>query len=223
MNAVAEIILKVSLILLAALLLAMLLRTRSAALRHWVLSVAIVCAFSTPLLMPMAPVWHFPFTLTRNQPSPAVSLPVPGDDVVDASSSLVRPSAGAGIPIRSARATGRQWLVWTWMTGTIVGLIALLVGLTRLSWIRSRASRVHDQMWLSLAEQVGRSLNIRRQVTLLQSDHPSLLFTWGHLRPVVILPRSASEWSVDRARIVLCHELAHVRRGDWLSLIAAMR
>ena len=76
-------------------------------------------------------------------------------------------------------------------------------------------------MWLALTGEVARSLNIRRPVTLLQSDHPSLLFTWGHFRPVVILPRAASEWSADRARIVLCHELAHVRRGDWLALIAA--
>jgi beta-lactamase regulating signal transducer with metallopeptidase domain len=221
MNAVAEVILKVSMILLAAILIAMVLRTRSAALRHWVLSIGIVCAFTTPLLMPMAPVWHLPFRLTPDQPSPAVRLAAPADGVVGVSSSLDRPSEGAGTPIRSTRPTGRQWLVWTWMAGTIVGVIALLVGLTRLSWIRSRASRVHDQMWLSVAEEVRRSLNIRRPVTLLQSDHPSLLFTWGHLRPVVILPRAASEWSVDRARIVLCHELAHVRRGDWLSLIAA--
>ena len=53
MNPLAEIILKVSLILLAAIVIAMALRTRSAALRHWVLSVGVVSAFTTPLLMPM--------------------------------------------------------------------------------------------------------------------------------------------------------------------------
>ena len=30
-----------------------------------------------------------------------------------------------------------------------------------------------------------------------------------------MLPRTADEWSDDRIRIVLCHELAHVRRNDW--------
>jgi TonB family protein len=221
MNPVAEIVLKVSLILLAAIVIAMALRTRSAALRHWVLSVGIVCAFTTPLLMPLAPAWHLPFSLAPDRPAQAGPLAVAADGVVDVSGSIDRPSAHTGTAIRPTQFSARQWLAWTWMAGTTVGLMALLVGLARLSWIRSRARRVHDQKWLLLAEEVGRSLNIRRRVTLLQSDHPSLLFTWGHFRPIVILPRAASEWSFARARIVLCHELAHVRRGDWLSLIAA--
>ena len=41
------------------------------------------------------------------------------------------------------------------------------------------------------------------------------------MRPIVVLPRDAGEWSLERARIVLCHELAHVRRADWLVLLAA--
>jgi TonB family protein len=40
-------------------------------------------------------------------------------------------------------------------------------------------------------------------------------------RPAVILPEAAREWSEDRARIVLSHELAHVGRGDWLAQIVA--
>ena len=35
------------------------------------------------------------------------------------------------------------------------------------------------------------------------------------VRPTVLLPRAASEWSGDRIRVVLHHELAHVERHDW--------
>ena len=45
--------------------------------------------------------------------------------------------------------------------------------------------------------------------------------TWGWRRPVVMLPASAAEWSAERMRIVLLHELAHARRGDWLLQMAA--
>jgi beta-lactamase regulating signal transducer with metallopeptidase domain len=45
--------------------------------------------------------------------------------------------------------------------------------------------------------------------------------TWGFLRPVVLLPRSAEEWPVHRVRVVLSHELSHVARHDWMLQIAA--
>jgi hypothetical protein len=42
------------------------------------------------------------------------------------------------------------------------------------------------------------------------------LATWGIFRPKVILPAGAGGWSGERARIVLRHELAHIRRADWI-------
>jgi TonB family protein len=69
--------------------------------------------------------------------------------------------------------------------------------------------------------EISRAYDLRRAVLLRQSDHPSLLVTWGLRRPKVILPRGAGEWTDDRIRVVLCHELAHIRRGDWLVQMAA--
>ena len=48
-----------------------------------------------------------------------------------------------------------------------------------------------------------------------------MLVTWGLARPTVILPEAARAWSDDRLRVVLSHELAHVRRGDWGTQLAA--
>jgi len=45
--------------------------------------------------------------------------------------------------------------------------------------------------------------------------------TWGVLRPRVILPAGSVEWPEVRARVVLRHELAHVRRGDWIMQMIA--
>jgi TonB family protein len=38
--------------------------------------------------------------------------------------------------------------------------------------------------------------------------------TFGFLRPAVFMPADSADWSEERRRIVLLHELAHVRRGD---------
>ena len=51
---------KVSLVLLAGLVVAGLLRRRSAAARHWVLSVAVLCALLLPAVWAVGPTWSMP-------------------------------------------------------------------------------------------------------------------------------------------------------------------
>ncbi len=39
---------------------------------------------------------------------------------------------------------------------------------------------------------------------------------WGILSPVILMPTGYREWDADRVKRVLAHELAHVKRGDWV-------
>jgi TonB family protein len=45
--------------------------------------------------------------------------------------------------------------------------------------------------------------------------------TWGFVRPRILLPAGATQWSPERRRTVLSHELAHIARHDWLAQIFA--
>ena len=45
--------------------------------------------------------------------------------------------------------------------------------------------------------------------------------TLGFVRPTVLLPEHAMEWPESRFRAVLMHEGAHIKRADWVWLIAA--
>jgi len=220
MNPATELVLKVSLILSTALGLSMMLRGKSAALRHWVLSVGIVCAVAAPVLVAIAPEWRAPISVkTTGLTQPAVLVPPEFRAVEPTSTNVNASTSSEAVPVRPVSML--QALMAMWIGGALIALGTLTVGLARLSWIRSRSRRLDDGMWPALAREIAADNGIRRPITLLQSDRSSLLFTWGVVRPIVILPRDANDWSIDRARIVLCHELAHVRRADWVALVVA--
>ena len=111
--------------------------------------------------------------------------------------------------------------VTIWLAGLVVSALVLLVGLARLRWLRVSSTRVTDGPWHRLCSDVAQACGLRRGVELLLGPRPGLVATWGWRRPVVMLPASASEWSAERMRVVLLHELAHARRGDWLLQMVA--
>lgn len=199
---------KASIVMLIALAAVGGLRRQSAALRHWILSAAVVAAMAAPLLGLVTPAWHVPIGpgAIATAPSLVASRPMPPprpDAAVPAVAPAARPGTG---PIIAA----------TWIAGAGVSVLILLVGLGRLAWIASSARRITDGRWAVAADEIAREYGLRRPVTILQSDHPALLVTWGFVAPQVILPRTAPDWSDARIRVVLSHELAHIKRGDWL-------
>lgn len=106
-------------------------------------------------------------------------------------------------------------VVFVWAAGCVAGLATLLMGIGRLVSVGSRAERVENGRWARGAAQVADAYGMRHPVTLLQTDVIDLLATWGLRRPRVLLPAHARDWSPARVRVVLGHELAHIRRGDW--------
>jgi TonB family protein len=219
MSLLLESTIKVSLILLVALGLMPLLRHRSAALRHWVLSASLFCAAMAPLAQLVVPQWHLPPRLASVVLSaPARSLPAlasssaPRDATEDRDVSGFAASATTHGRLPSLAALVR----WIWIAGAGLSGAVLLIGLWRLTLLAATARPLVGGMWVDRAEEICREYACRRPVTLLQSNHRTLLVTCGLRRPKIILPAAARDWSEDRARLVLYHELAHVRRGDWI-------
>lgn len=217
---------KVSILLLVALSATALLRNRSAALRHWVLAVAIVCAAALPVFESIAPSWPLSFRSSSlselRVESPVAARPEPS------SPSFPAATAHREVDSRDRSAPGgvRDWSIASmlkqiWIAGMAISLLVLAVGLSRLAWLRSRSHPVTTGNWPRLSQEIARECRLRRRVWLLQSDHPSLLATWGVRSPSIIIPAAAERWPDDLVRVVLCHELAHIRRGDWIIQMAA--
>ena len=214
---------RISIIVVVALGLTLMLRHRSAALRHWVLTIAIGCGAAMPLLHLVLPAWRiglapFPSAVAVPQQPSTVTASVVVRDAPLAHDRSVDTST-----LKASNSSFRLPLVilTVWLAGAVIGLVTLVVGWSRLSRIASRARVVSDGRLCAAANDIRQALGLRHPVMLLQSSESTVLGTWGVRRPTVILPADATAWRDDRARIVLRHELAHVARGDWLVQMVA--
>lgn len=212
-----------SAVLLAlGLLLRACLARRSAALRHRVLAASLLGAALV-----------LPFNLAL--PAWTLTLPAPVNDAGAALVSSVSPAARSGaapgpalqtpptssaVAISSAPASVSPFVV-VWLGGVVVVAGMLAAGLVRVRGIAARASRVDDERWLHALEMVANRFGLRRRIVICRTESPDLLATWGMLRPHILVPRHARDWPLDRVQVVLSHELAHIRRHDWLVQIGA--
>jgi TonB family protein len=94
-----------------------------------------------------------------------------------------------------------------WMAGSAALLLRLTVGLFRISGITKRARMSPSGVLLSA--------------------EISTPLTWGFVRPAILLPAYAAEWSEEKLDLVIAHERAHIARRDWLwqtlaSVVAAV-
>src|SRR5438067_1110459 len=104
-----------------------------------------------------------------------------------------------------------------WASVAIALLLRIAAGDLQLRGIARRAERAVGQEWIDLLHDCMERLGVRRQVALLQSSEVEVPITWGTLRPHIVIPASASDWSRAQKRAVLLHELAHVERHDALT------
>ena len=81
-------------------------------------------------------------------------------------------------------------------------------------------ARLTDESWGAELADVCRMLGIRRTVRLFVARDVAVPMTWGFWHPVVALPAAADAWSASERRIVLLHELTHVRASDWMFNLA---
>jgi len=202
---------KATFVLLCAVCVIPRLRRRSAAERHLFWAATLAAASLLPLLGLLVPSWE-PAWAHR-----VLGLFPPSFDAGSMSSA----GQTADIVVRANGIETAPWLPASllpvmWLLGTCIALLMLAAEALQLARLALSARPVTDRRCQQLAADVAHALDLTRPIRLLQSARGIIPVTWGLRQPRVMLPACATDWSVDRTRAVLAHELAHIRRGDWV-------
>ena len=205
--------LKSTVLLAAASLSVFLLRRHSAATRHLVWTAVLAAIVALPFLLVSLPVLRVPV---------AASL-LPGTTGVRFRASAATSSYAGGLQsgARLPAATSFRSAAWSpdwqdtlmllWAAGAAVVFIRLLLAGSAIRRVRRSAKPFFDR---DLCGALSTAVGIRHPVDVLETEAGSMPMTYGFLRAAILMPADAVHWSDERRRIVLLHELAHVRRGD---------
>lgn len=103
-------------------------------------------------------------------------------------------------------------LVPLWGLGVLILAARAIIGTLRLR-SAARDGRADGRLSSSGARAAA-DLSVKSRFRVLLSTRCRVPFSFGLVRPVIMLPSDAGSWPAARARAVLTHELAHARRGD---------
>lgn len=180
--------------------------------------VAAVAALATIVLCGL-----LTWSILGYEPAPAQS------DVAAASVAVDNPTVSAAVPPRHSTpvpnveaiprsSRSRQtWLMGAWLAGVgamLLRMAALLVGGNRL---RMQCRPLENAETLELIEQLRVQMGIGRRIRALVGERISTPGVTGCFWPTLLLPASMlTGIPTDDLRAILAHELAHIRRYDYL-------
>ncbi len=204
---ILELLLKSSLIAGAGLALSAVLHRRPAADRVDILRATVCLLIALPAVMAIAP--GLPLALL---PAVAAAEAIAASPIAWAGA--VEPVEGVALSGSILWPSGPDLVLWAWAIGAglVLGRFALGVWTLR-RWTRD-GQGVAAAAWTAPLERISAA----RRPRLVASAAVSAPLSWG-IPPGVVLIGHDQLARPETARAVLAHELAHLRRGDWIFLV----
>ena len=231
----AMLLLKVTLLLIAALLGGRLMERSAAPSRHDFWSVAFAALLALPVLGVSLPSWYFPVPASWQTPSRSIARSTASAGAggivatARADQTPVATRTGDAVPptetapqraSTDVRTAVTVALLAVWIVGTIAASTALLVSFLRVFRLLRASDEVTDPEWTRAAADLSARFRLRTAPRLMAGDVATPM-AGGLWRPTVFVPRAASAWTADLRDVVLAHEIAHVAGRDTLRHIAA--
>ena len=190
--------------LVAALLAAVLIATRSPRVRYAAATAAmllILGGFSVTLILLLPQGAHS---------LQALRLPAaPAWNILNAnrSSSFWNPNLAAIAP----------WLPLLWIAGVLLLYLRSLVSCLSVQRLRRRGVCSAQNCWQKEFVRLSARLRVSRPILLLESSLADVPMVLGHFKPLILIPVGLlAGLAPGQVEAILLHELAHIRRHDYL-------
>jgi beta-lactamase regulating signal transducer with metallopeptidase domain len=220
------VLLKITLLLLAALAATVVLQRASAGARHLVWLIVLAALIVLPPLAAWAPL-PLPVlpaaTAMSNSPAGDASGRMLSPEqqahatVTGAATAPSTPAAGSSGEVAGAAAVAPSLGTILLALWAVVGL-ALVLRLAHGAWavrrVVRRARTLERPEWQTPLYEIADRLGLEAPPALLQSDEVKMPFAAGLVGATIVLPTESEAWSPERRSAVLIHELGHIRRRD---------
>ncbi len=122
-------------------------------------------------------------------------------------SNLWKPSLAAIAP----------WLAPFWISGVLFLYLRSLAGCLSVQRLRRRGVCSAQDLWQTELLRLSARLRFSRPVLLLESSLADVPMVLGHFKPLILIPVGLfAGLSPAQVEVILLHELAHIRRHDYL-------
>lgn len=226
---------KATLILLIARLLLAVMPRASAAMKHAIATAALIAVAAMPIATMIVPVWSVSTATTKAERMQKRAVPREigaRDDESETRGNTIGTAFGiarAVVPdeplsvidrmTNLVRGTWKGLVVISFGVGAFLMLVHMLLGMGGVWFVARQAIPFDNDETREELRRARHLLALRHDVRLLTSTRISVPVVWGIFRPVLMLPADVTTWPAERLRVVLLHELAHLKRYDGLSLL----
>lgn len=195
-------------------------RDRSPQTRYAIACAALVAMLAAPFVtaavLSRAVVVIAPAAVQRTAEAQPDTLAIP--DAASLAINVLMARNGSSIDVTAGGSNAWLPLVVTlWIVGVAVLLIRLLGGWWRITRLHRGSRAAAPSAWTAAAARIATTLGLSRRVHVVDTslvDTPTVI---GWMKPVILLPIVAlSGLSPMQIDAILAHELAHVRRHDFL-------
>ena len=147
--------------------------------------------------------------------TPAKRVNMPTENTAASSNPIYQPVQSSTI--------GLGWIIVFWSAGLMVMLVRIFVQLTGVARLKRDAIDIDQKDLLDMFADMCTSMGITRKIRFAASAvlvHPGVIGFW---RPVLLIPASMlTNTPPDHLQAIIAHELAHIRRYDYLVNLCQM-